>query len=342
MPNALLLLFVIVMLMGCSSPESLLSDYNKRLERVLKADIATTNRVQTLPEFPSQRDLLLTPPSVDLTLLEAWSTRHCTLFSLIGERNAILGKLSEPEIRLDYEARLLTELQHCADHPETSDALRGLLLGALYSKQESYWQTAWNATFANPDFNATFSLSERTLPLEPLDLGGYNDGLIALENMVLAPQRLQLPVLLNITQRHQQYALGGSTLKALRLSINELTQATARLEAATEAKTLCPNDRPRETLTIAQTVMVKIFIGEVQPWLVEINRAYLTAFPTSQAILDRFEAQHSHEAFKAVTEYLAEAEALHQNQQTVIRNHVKAWQALFAACNISVGLGGTD
>lgn len=342
MPNAFLLLFVIVMLMGCSSPESLLSDYNNRLERVLNADIAATNRVQTLPEFPNQRDLLLTPPPVDLTLLEAWSTRHCTLFSLIGERNAILGKLSEPEIRLDYEARLLTELQLCIDHPDTTDTLRDLLLRALHSKQASYWQTAWNATFANPDFNALFSLSERTLPLEPLDLGGFNDGLIALENMVLAPQRLQLAVLLNITQRHQQYALGGSTLKALRLSINELTQATARLQAATETKTLCPNDRPRETLTIAQTVMVTFFIGEVQPWLVEINRAYLTTFPTSQAILDRFDALHSHEALNAVNGYLTEAEALYQHQQTVIRNHVKAWQALFAACNVSVGVGGTE
>lgn len=332
-------LVLAVVLSACNSPESMLADYNKRLTRVLDVQPMPYPTINELPVFPRQRELVMLPAEVDLTLVEAWSTRHCTLFSLIGERNAILGKLSQPEIRWDYEARLLAGLQQCIEHAETSNELRLLLLVALELKRGAYWQTAWNATFANADFNALFSLSERTLPRKELDLGSYADGLTQLERVVLQPEQLKLTVFLALVKRNQQYALGGSTLQAIRLSNNELAKATALLQAATESQSLCPNDRPREQLSIAQTVMVMFFVGEVQPWLVEINRAYLAVYPTSSAVLQRFASEHEDAALGAVSAYFDEVETLYQAQQDTVRGHVAAWQALFAACGVQVGLG---
>lgn len=333
MRTFILLAIVITWLSACSGPERLWNDYLSRLARVLNEDIPPSTSMQ-LPQLPALRDLQVEVQELEISIFDAWNIRHCELFTLVSERNSILGKLSEPEMRLRYEVQLLELLPQCAAHPETDNDLANLLTEVLKSKEENFETVLWNSTFANADFRQMYSLSEQPFPTNK-----------ALDTETLADEFERLSVsknlrtnlyqhLLAITEFNHSLAAGGATLQSQRLSIDALNRANIMLTNATQNGNLCPNGLVLKELEIARNVMANVFIGKVQPWLVRVTKGYRSSYEQGISWSSSF-GNIPEENKRLVQNYFDEAAILNSNYLESIRTHTQAWQRLFEQCNRS-------
>lgn len=322
------LLALTLLLTGCNSAERLFDDYLARLQRTL--DVPVPEAIDlSLPAYPKKRNLFIAIPDTRINLLEAWELNHCELFALIGERNSILGKLSEPDIRFDYEWRLLQALPACITDPQTSADNQTLLTQILEDKQRQLPAMLWNATFAHDDFTHLFSLSERLLRTdEPLDIPAYEDALWSLRRLTQTNAAGTPAELLNTNRLTSQFALVGSVLKSQRLSITRLTQANAMLAQATETQTLCPEGLTLKELDIARNILVNIFIGRIQPWLVTVSEGYRAGTEQSRQLLHAIPTDQQ----TRLTAYFEQTAELDRRYTQTIRDHTQQWQQLFERC----------
>ncbi|MFG1496319.1 DUF3080 family protein [Saccharospirillum sp. HFRX-1] len=322
-------LLALFLLAGCDrSAEALLDDYVTRVGRVLDAK-PPPQRAMALPAYPRPRDLLQSPPDIRLDLLDAWSLRGCEVFVLIGERNSILGKLADPVIRLDYERRLLELLPACLNSDIELDAeLRTELENALVQKRATFHQHLWNATLANPDYSGYWTDGSTAIkPNDDIDANGYAANQQALADLVANPMQSIQDDWLNVLQLTTQYPMGGHSLQSMRLAIQYLQQAEAMLLEAAEDKRLCPMGPAMKELGYARNVMANVFVGEVQPWLGEVDRRFLAGFNSLQTMTENLG-----ELSDELTRYQQTLAALHQQYRAVIRAQVQAWQSLIEAC----------
>ena len=318
-------------LFSCNNADSLLDDYLSRLQRTLAVDIPSPEAM-TLPAYPPRRDLLIDIPDSRINLIEAWELNHCQVFSLIGERNSILGKLSEADVRFDYERRLLSALPDCIENDATSDDARELLTAVLNAKRRQLPDVLWNATFAQSDFAHLFSLSERTLkPDEPLNLALYEQTLSQLSHWTKGASAVTSERVSQSAQLGSEFSLAGATLQSQRLAITRLTQANRMLLQATEASSLCPKGLTLPELDIARNVMMKSFIGKVQPWLVTVADAERASLAQTYAFAETFPATEQ----QKLTPYFEQTRAINRRFRDTIRLHTERWQALFENCQQS-------
>lgn len=325
-------ILISLLLTGCGTPDALFDDYLKRLERTLNVSVPGDTQL-SLPRYPAHRDLAINIPDTRLTLIEAWDLNHCELFGLIGERNSILGKLSEPEIRFDYEQRLLNSLPPCIEHVETTDEAADMLQQVLNNKELQLPAALWNATFAGADFSHLFSLSERAFKVnEPLDIEIYQDTLQSLNGLIQKNAVVDLAELNRMAKLSSEFALAGSVLQSQRVAIVSLSQANQMLEQAIAQQTLCPDNRPKPELDIARNVLVKVFIGRIQPWLVRVTDGYRAGFVSNQQLLENFSLQET----TPVEDYMSKADAINNRYLDTIRRHTALWEELFRNCGLSV------
>ncbi|WP_158269343.1 DUF3080 family protein [Saccharospirillum sp. MSK14-1] len=320
---------VALLLSGCErSAEALLDDYVTRVGRVLDAE-PPAQQAMALPVYPRPRELLQSPQDIRLDLLDAWALRGCEVFVLIGERNSILGKLADPVIRLDYERRLLELLPACLNSDiELGDELRTELDNALAQKRATFHQHLWNATLANPDYSGYWTDGSTAIkPNDDIDAAGYATSQQALADLVANPMQSTQDDWLNVLQQTTQYPMGGHSLQSMRLAIQTLQQAEAMLNEAAADKRLCPMGPAMKEFGYARNVMANVFVGEVQPWLGEVDRRFLAGFNTLQALTDALG-----ELSVGLTDYQQALDILHDDFRTVIRAQVQAWQSLIEAC----------
>ncbi|EAR10380.1 DUF3080 family protein [Reinekea blandensis] len=318
-------------LISCNNANSLLDDYLSRLQRTLDVDIPSPETL-TLPAFPPRRDLLIDIPDSRINLIEAWELNHCQVFSLIGERNSILGKLSEADVRFDYERRLLNALPDCIEDDATSDDTRELLTTVLITKRRQLKDALWNATFAQADFAHLFSLSERELkPDEPLNIALYEQVLSQLVHWPKGESAVSSEHVSHGVKLGSEFSLAGATLQSQRLAIIRLTQANQMLLQATDASSLCPKGLTLPELEFARNVMMKSFIGKVQPWLVTVADAERASLAQTYAFAQTFPTT---EQGKLVS-YFEDTRAINHRFREIIRLHTERWQALFETCQQS-------
>lgn len=320
-------------LSGCDTgAEALLNDYATRVSRVLDAERPPL-RAMDLPAYPRPRDLIQTPPDIRLDLLDAWALRGCEVFVLIGERNSILGRVADPIIRLDYERRLLELLPVCLNSDiELDDELRASLEDALSQKRATFNERLWNATLANPDYSGYWT--DGNTPIQPdddIDANGYAANQRALADLVANPMQSTQDDWIRVIQRTTEYSMGGHSLQSMRLAIAYLEQTEAMLRAAAEDKRLCPMGPAMKELGYARNVMANVFVGQVQPWLGEVDRRFLAGFESLNTMTAELGALS--EALIRYSEAIAE---VHGHFRAAIRAQVDSWESLISKCGVEI------
>jgi hypothetical protein len=322
-------LSVALVLAGCTQQgDDLLADYVKRVSRVLDADIPATTSI-ALPRYPQTRALRLQPPEVEINLLEAWSLRGCEVFTLIGERNSILGRVADPLIRLDYERRLLTLLPQCLETEEGLDEdLVAELNRILVQKREVFAQHLFNASLANPDFQQYWRGGGEGFAAEDeVDFEGYRAAQQTLASYIDEPLNVAQEQWLGNMKTVSGYSMGGRSLNSMRWAMQSLAQSETMLRTAAADTRLCPMGRPLQELGFARNVMGNVFAREVQPWLVSVDQRFLAGFTALQNMVRSMPVGNS-----AIQAYQTELADFHDRYRAQIRQQVEAWQALFDAC----------
>lgn len=319
----------ILTLVGCTQQgDDLLADYVKRVSRVLDADIPAVTPVN-LPAYPQTRALRQSPPEVQIDVLDAWSLRGCEVFTLMGERNSILGRVADPLIRLDYERRLLTLMPEClATEAGLDDDLVTELEGILDLKRQVFPLHLFNATLANPDYQSYWrGGSEGFAAEDEVDFEGYRAAQQALANYSEQPLTVVQAQWLQSMERIAGYSMGGRSLTAMRWAIQALEQSEQMLRVAAADARLCPMGRPLQELGFARNVMGNVFAREVQPWLVSVDQRFLAGYDALTSMTETIDVDNA-----AIDEFEAALTHYHDRYRAQIRQQVEAWQALFDAC----------
>lgn len=316
-------------LVGCGQGgDDLLDDYVGRVSNVLDVEPPPPSE-WPLPSYPRTRELRQPVPDIRINVLEAWSLRGCEVFKLLGERNSILGKVAEPEIRLDYERRLLILLPQClASDIEIDASLRADLETALIDKRATFPIHLWHASLANPGYTGYWTGgSEPFAASDTIDTEGYAAAQQTLANLVERPLDTGQTDWLDAFARVEQYPMGGHSLQSMRVAIQRLEQAEQMLRQAAEDRRLCPMGPALKELGYARNVMVNIFTGEVQPWLVSVDQRFLAGFRPLERMFEALPVNN-----EAMTAYIDDLRGWHERYRQQIRGQVEAWQALFKAC----------
>ena len=311
--------------------EAMLDDYLTRLSRVLSVDIPAI-AAEPAPRMPPPRELQVELEPLSINLLDFWGFRQCGLAEVLGERNSILGRVMVPSQHLHMDGRILQRLRHCIR--TLDDAELVALAEDLERRKQQQWPARyWNASAAAPELRAFWSPS--TTPLEPGREATFQEALTALAFLSRLPERLEQqqwperPELESQYKALEQYALGGKLLQSLVLGERYTQAANRMLERAHQQKTLCPAGLPQRELEYARNVMVKVFVGEVQPWLAAVNRRANNVMTHYEALLD----QQSAELRPAIQPFFDQVTTQHLAFQNSLRDHVAHWQTLFDECD---------
>lgn len=322
-------LMMAILLLGCTqSGDALLDDYRKRMENVLLGKVSDRGTLP-LPVYPRAREVRIEVEDIRLDVLDAWALRRCELFALISERNSILGRVAQPDVRLDYEQRLLLAIPEClAQDIELSEALQEELTRVLSLKISQLPMRIWNATLAHPDVQSYWNGGNSPFRKEDdVDFEGYRDAQNRMAYLATYPELARSGDWVSVLEPIAQYPMGGHSLHSMRSAILGLEQTEALLREAAESRRLCPLGNPRRELSFARNVMVQTFIGEVQPWLVRVDQRFLAGYEPLRDIHDQLGIEN-----QRMEAYLNELGSLHQRYRQQIRTQVEAWQALFEAC----------
>lgn len=317
-----LLLFVAAMQNACTPyPESLLSDYQARLQRVLpQAQLTGQLSKAALPAMPDVHRLSLSIPTATIDLTDMLALDVCDLETLIAERNSSLGKVQTDAGVLQYELRLLDKLGLCLTTPARSNQLDAELIAKL---QQIYQQKQQQlpAVFANllsRDQTLRQQLGGSQRGVSP-DQGGHAETLQALQQL----NRLRQLILQRDYQAagkvdiHQalgtlhQTQLVADLQHSLRLSQQFFLQLNADLAKRSNTE-LCQADR-----NIRDNLLTQIFIARVQS---ELARLDGMANELSAALLQLYQ-QHPLQP-TVQQRLLAPQQALQQQ----LRQHVAFWQ----------------
>lgn len=317
-----LLLFVAAMQNACTPyPESLLSDYQARLQRVLpQAQLTGQLSKAALPAMPDVHRLSLSIPTATIDLTDMLALDVCDLETLIAERNSSLGKVQTDAGVLQYELRLLDKLGLCLTTPARSQQLDAELIAKL---QQIYQQKQQQlpAVFANllsRDQTLRQQLGGSQRGVSP-DQGGHAETLQALQQL----NRLRQLILQRDYQAagkvdiHQalgtlhQTQLVADLQHSLRLSQQFFLQLNADLAKRSNTE-LCQADR-----NIRDNLLMQIFIARVQS---ELARLDGMANELSAALLQLYQ-QHPLQP-TVQQRLLAPQQALQQQ----LRQHVAFWQ----------------
>lgn len=317
-----LLLFVAAMQNACTPyPESLLSDYQARLQRLLpQAQLTGQLTKATVPAMPDVHTLSLSIPAATIDLTDMLALDVCDLETLIAERNSSLGKVQTDAGLLQYELRLLDKLGLCLTTPALSNQLDAELIAKL---QQIYQQKQQQlpAVFANllsRDQTLRQQLAGSQRGVTP-DQGGSAETLQALQHLnklrqLVLQRDYQAASKVDINQAlgtlHQTQLL-ADLQHSLRLSQQFFLQLNTALARLSNTE-LCQADR-----NIRDNLLTQIFIGRVQAELARFNGM---ANELSAALLQLYQ---QHPLQPTIQQRLLAPQLALQQQ---LRQHVAFWQ----------------
>ncbi|WP_027330980.1 DUF3080 family protein [Marinimicrobium agarilyticum] len=325
--------FLLTLLCACQlkpPAEALLDDYLTRLSRVLDVDRPAV-AASLPPRMPPTRALQITIEPLSIDLLDFWGFRKCGLAEVLGERNSVLGRVMVPSQHLHMDGRILEGLQQCRSTLE-DETLLALTEELIDAKQAQWPLLYWNATAAAPELRAFWSPSSE--PLVPGQEASYQAAETALGFLADLPHRLsenRWPERENLEAHYQaleQFELGGRLLQSLELGHHYIAAGNRMLEQAARRQTLCPAGLQKKELEYARNVMVKVFVGEVQPWLAAVNRRSQSL----QAQYDTLMDQQAPDLREKLQPFETEIVALQAQFEKTLRQHVEHWQQLFDTC----------
>lgn len=328
-----LLPLLLINLIACSdnNGEKALQNYQQRLERVLGTEIAGTPLPAAAP-LAEPRDLKQPLPDLRLNLTDAYATRHCSLDTLIGERNSSLGKVYSASKQLSYELRFLSQLQHCLQQSWDNSALLSQLQQVYRQKQHSIDIAFNNMLLTDDTLRKELLGIRKALPLQTAP--GFSETWQALTELnrlqqYIAQQNWQAASQVDIEQQLQllyRYNFTARLQYSLRTASHQLAQLNLLTETVAPT-TLCPQQRESEQLQILANVFSKYFVSEIQLYTSELSRYQQQLWPLLQQLYQHTDLN---------TPLTLRFEQTYLDMRTELSQHVKWWQALNSQCPVKL------
>lgn len=327
--------FTLITLTACTGKtpiESAMSDYEKRLARVLEIDVntASKNRLAS-SSFPSKQSLSVNIPPLDINLREFYSIKHCQLAAMVAQRNTALGKMQLPSQRFIYEYTLLQTFDSCIQgvqhtNPTLADRLNELKqakqasyhlswLNLIQQSEETYSALTRKSKYVSADGEEQYQRSlaawHYLVSLQTSPNGDIQP--IQLESHLQHISKNRLPASLWATERYMQSHFSV---------INDtLADAFFQLD--------CEQAADKKKAEILKNVFILFFVEKIQPIGAKVNQIHYQLSP----IFESFSAsQLSPELQKAIGKRMNDD---FQTYQTSSLAHIKLWQSLFKRCNLT-------
>ncbi|WP_344807747.1 DUF3080 family protein [Allohahella marinimesophila] len=273
---------------GCSSellgnPEADFDDYRQRLERVLEVSFEAPEPPEVLkPRYPQRRDLQRQASEFSLGILDIFTLDACTVGQLVAQRNSALGKVASASAIWRYEQAFLASVDDCLrllgeDVSEVTQLMTALAEVRDVKRQE-LGIAQWNATFASVEFQALFSTGDGLLQRDFAAARSQQLGR-ALERLVGYVQGEDTAALddleaINATLIANPYP--GRVLLSVEAMTAELQSIADTLETLlthSDGTPCRPERLDDETTKIAMNVLELVYVGRIQPYLAELQKA---------------------------------------------------------------------
>ena len=329
---------LVLLLTACvdSDPNSA-KDYAERVANVLDLQLPTDTEV-TLT-FPSPSQLTVESLQQDLSIREFMSMRQCRLHTIIANKNSQMGKLAPASQVFFSDLKILQYGSECITQLIDDDqvALAEKLKRYLSSKESLIDQVMWQAILGS-DENAKFwSRSNRIenypneLTVEPLH---SIESLIELikdvqetNYSISAERELEIETAL----RTLSYGDGGLLLQRLAQINTGLGEADELILQAID-KPVCFNGGSNQKSEYLKNVVLKFFIGQVQPNLVSLLQRYQQLMPHYLQLEDLL----SRSAPPAYQHWQVERQKLFEQAHHSAKRHVSKLQQIFTQCGIKL------
>jgi hypothetical protein len=330
-----------IFLVSCGSPksaESIFDNYVDRLANSLDIERADYMASSSLIRYPLHRELIYTTEPTKINLLDFLKLSACDLQRHIGQRNSGLGRVLQPSQRLIYEYKFIELGEACLKTLDANSELYTLLEEALIIKREQLAMVRWNAVFASDEFSVLFSLSAEPLDVEmvavqPNELYGALDDIFKYSNAntLSAYDEIALEQAFSVIVSSKKI---GEIRHSIKLTRDFLIQADILLTARLSNRPLCFNEKPNQKFDILQTVFLKFYINEIQPYIAKLHQQ-------SEPLFSRIERLNNHlnddtrmssafDDFWNVVYLNKDSEW--QLFNTAIKVHTKNWQSLLIQC----------
>lgn len=284
-----------------------------------------------LIRYPSLKQQSYSIAPTNVNLIEFLELSSCDLQRHIGQRNSSLGRFMKASHVLAYEYQFILLAEQCLTQLEQGSALYKVLEVALLSKKENLERVQWNAVFASDEFATLFSLGTKALTLGELKSKP--------SNLYSALETVQLFIENKIDDQvviEDAYAVIASSkyMGQLRLSMNMSTEYLKRanqlLAYRVETKALCFKQRANPQFDIVNTVFMKFYIGEVQPYIALLHQQSSTLLGKIDALIDSLKAKPEFEYFWGKVYLNGDSEWQLFDQELKI--HTQYWQKLLSQC----------
>ncbi|MEX1199860.1 MAG: DUF3080 family protein [Methylophaga sp.] len=335
-------LLAILLLSSCdpfTSPQSLMDEYPIRLARVL--DVNAQNSPQTTPAIWLRvRERRVTIPDIEINMLAFLDLYGCDLQVVVGERNAILGKVMQPLNRLRYSQRFIEEAGICIDSIDDA-SLKQTLKQAAILKRQQLPAEIWQASWASAEMAELFSHTAQPMPVDrPLaNSQQLSEDFIYLNQTVDAllsgANKTALTRWGKIQQRWQYQDDLGALIKSAQQLTQMLNTGSALLKQRIDEKPLCYQGKPNPRARQMEGVFFKIYIGHVQPYIALVSQHRDALLPAVR----QFAAQHQNTAPPAVKKYwqrylLESPDSIWTEFDTALKTHTGLWQDLLDQCGL--------
>lgn len=335
-------LLAILLLSSCdpfTSPQSLMAEYPIRLARVL--DVAAQNSPQTTPAiWPRVRERRVTIPDIEINMLEFLDLYGCDLQVVVGERNAILGKVMQPLNRLRYSQRFIDEAGICIENIDDA-SLKQTLKQATVLKRQQLPAEIWQASWASDEMAGLFSHTAQPMPIEqPLAISQQLAEDFAYLNqtadaLLSGSNETALIRWGKIQQRWQYQDDLGALFKSAQQLTQMLNASSAILKQRIDEKPLCYQGKPNPRARQLEGVFFKVYISHVQPYIALVSQHRDVLLPAVR----QFAAQQVDTAPAAVKAYwqqylLDEPQSIWPAFDLAVKNHTQHWQDLLEQCGL--------
>lgn len=342
---AVFALVVIVICSGCSDKNQLESNwqtYITRLSRVLDRSPAS-KALDSQASFPRQRGLTMSFTAININLVEFLSMRHCALRETISQRNSILGKHGDASARLIFDLRFLNQAQDCI-HQLTDEGNHKLALElqqAVKIKTRELPARLFSASIGGPEFR---ELWQPPPSLDHYPTKGDDPSIIALARWSQWQHQW-----LNGNWQHDSDAIlstlgeirlggGGSLLKAQRLAVTKLHDASSIINQRISIRPLCLTGSPTPAAKQFQNVLLSQFIAKIQQQASLINHHQYALMSQVESIEDELlSAMRKHELHTppSYISWQHERKTLLKEAMLAHRQHVEIAGELLSQCGLS-------
>ncbi len=356
-PCCKLLLIPLLLLIGCQPRDdgaALLDDYGWRMGNVFGFHWQAPAPPLFQPPYPGRRQLQRRVESLSINLLDFLKLSPCDLQRLLGERNSSLGKVMADSQRLAYELAFIELANRCIQqlHEGGDDSgLAQTLRAAVRTKRASLADVHWNATWASAEFQTLFSDADH-----PVAASYWQSPATELEESL--QQLLSGPLSWqpaggeswqtrrNLREQQLGIVARGNYLGQLR---REMAWARLYLQAVEEQvlqrqarRPICLMQRLSDDGRVMQRVMLRSYIGEVQPLLSALDRRLLRLRPVLQASLEQQASlpRPMDDYWRQV--WSADAGSEWQAFRTAVVSHTRMWQELLQHCGLQPGRAAGD